>query len=51
MSKKAIIEMVLVSEAFGKRTKEIERDILEELRHGFLVIPWCDKVEKVRVVK
>ncbi|MBS7632719.1 hypothetical protein KEJ15_03740 [Candidatus Bathyarchaeota archaeon] len=50
MVKKVIIEMVLVSESFGKRAEEIEQDILEELRHG-LIIPWCDKVEKVRVVE
>ncbi|MBS7632229.1 hypothetical protein KEJ15_01210 [Candidatus Bathyarchaeota archaeon] len=51
MVKKLIIEMVLVPESFGKRAEEIERDILEELRHGLLIIPWCDKVERVRVVE
>lgn len=51
MVKKAIIEMVLVPESLGKRAKEIERDISKEIRHGLLVIPWCGKVERVRVVQ
>jgi len=50
MAKKVIIEVVLVPEASNKQSGEIEREILEEIRYGSLVIPWCDRVEKISVV-
>jgi len=48
---KVIIEVVLVPESSNKRSEEIEREILKEIRYGSVFIPWCDKVEKVRVVE
>lgn len=51
MVKKVIIEAVLVPESAGKHPREIEREILREISCGALVIPWCDKIEKVVVVE
>lgn len=50
MVRKVIIEAVLVPESLERRPKEIEMEILREIRCGSLVIPWCDRVEKVVVV-
>jgi len=43
--------MVLIPESRNRRPKEIEQEILEEIRSGHFVIPWCKEVEKVRVVE
>jgi len=51
MARKVVIEAVLVEESQGMQPKDIEREILKEIHHGYLVIPWCDKVEKVRVIE
>jgi len=51
MIKKVIIEAVLVPETIGRRAQEIEKEILKEFQNGSLLIPWCDKVEKIRVVE
>lgn len=51
MVKKLVIEAVLVRESQKKQSEEIEREILNEIRYGSLVIPWCDEVVKVRVVR
>jgi hypothetical protein len=51
MIKKVIIKAVLVPESLSRRSQEIEREILKEIRRGSLVIPWCGEVEKVRVVE
>lgn len=51
MVRKVVIEAVLVPESAGKNPREIEREILMEIRYSALVIPWCDKIEKVVVVE
>jgi len=51
MVRKVIIEAILVPESLNTWSKEIEKEILKEIRHGPLSIPWCSKVEKVRVVE
>ncbi|MEM3725863.1 MAG: hypothetical protein QXK98_03260 [Candidatus Bathyarchaeia archaeon] len=51
MIRKVIIEAVLVPESSNKHSREIEREILKEIRDGSLVIPWCDRVEKAVVVE
>jgi len=50
MVRKVVIEAALVEESLSKQSKEIEQEILKEIRHGSLVIPWCSKVEKVSVI-
>jgi hypothetical protein len=49
MVKKVVIEAVLVPESSNERPEEIEKQILREIRCGNLIIPWCARVEKVRV--
>jgi len=51
MAKKVIIEISLVEESVEKANAEIEKEILDELYGGILVIPWCKKVEKVTVTE
>jgi hypothetical protein len=48
--KKVVIEAVLVPEASNKCSEEIEKEILREIKHGIIVIPWCNRIEKVKVV-
>jgi len=48
--RKVVIEAILVPESADKHPREIEREILREIC-GALVIPWCDKIEKVVVVE
>jgi len=50
MAKKLIIEFLLVPESLDKKSDEIKSEILKEFNEGFLGIPWCYKIEKVRVV-
>ncbi|MEM1566742.1 MAG: hypothetical protein QW510_06660 [Candidatus Bathyarchaeia archaeon] len=50
MVRKVVIEAILVPESADKHPREIEREILREIC-GALVIPWCDKIEKVVVVE
>lgn len=51
MVKKTIIEILLIPESLGKRSTEIEDEILKELCEIFLMIPWACKIAKIRVVE
>jgi len=51
MDKKAIIEISLVEESAEKSSKEIEREIMEELSKYPSLIPWMKQVEKVTVTE
>jgi len=51
MVRKVIIEAVLVPESSSKNSKEIEKEILNEIRSGSLVIPWCDSIKRVVVIE
>jgi len=51
MPKKAIIVVSLVNESAEKLSKEIQKEIFEELSKGLPKIPWCKKVEKVKVTE
>jgi len=48
-TKKAVIVISLVKEAKEKANKEIEEEIFQELSMDLSKIPWCKKVEKVKV--
>jgi hypothetical protein len=48
--KKVVIEAVLVPEASNKCSEEIEKEIIWEIQRGSIIIPWCDRIEKVKVV-
>jgi hypothetical protein len=48
--KKAIIEIILIPEASKELAKEIEQEILAELREGFLRIPWSYEIGRVKVI-
>jgi hypothetical protein len=50
MTKKLIIEILLVPESLDKKSAEIESEILKEFNEDFLRIPWSYKIEKVRVI-
>ena len=49
LNKRAIIMIRLVEESAEKANEEIEKEIFEELSKHPPVIPWLEKVEKVRV--
>ncbi|MEM2806820.1 MAG: hypothetical protein QXK86_08245 [Candidatus Bathyarchaeia archaeon] len=51
MVRRVIIKAILVPESSSIHPKEIEREILREIRTGCLIIPWCDYVERVVVIK
>jgi hypothetical protein len=50
MTKKLIIEILLVPESLEKKPDDIESEILKEFDEGFLRIPWSYEIEKIRVV-
>jgi len=50
MVRKVIIEAILVPESASKNPKEIEKEILREIQHGSIIIPWCNRIEKVKIV-
>jgi hypothetical protein len=49
MGRKATIVISLVDESCETSSEEIEREILQELTNGIARIPWCKKIEKVKV--
>jgi hypothetical protein len=49
MGKKAIIEISLVRECYGKTNQEIANEIFRELSADRTLIPWCKQVNKVAV--
>ena len=51
MVKKVIIEVLLVPEAINKSTDTIRSEILREFSKGFLLIPWGQKIEKLKIVE
>jgi|YelNatPaOPRAMG01_1025707.scaffolds.fasta_scaffold44285_4 hypothetical protein len=50
MTKKALIEILLVEESAEKANKEIEKEIRDELSENTHVIPWAAKIEKMQVI-
>lgn len=50
MTRKVIIEILLVPESLEKEPDEIESEILKEFAEGFFRFPWCYEIEKIRVV-
>jgi len=50
MTKKALIEVLLVEESAEKANKEIEKEIRDELSENTHVIPWAAKIEKMQVI-
>jgi hypothetical protein len=49
MSKKATIVISLVEESVERSSEEIEKEIFQELSKGTARIPWCKKIENVKV--
>lgn len=49
MGRKATIIISLVDESCDSSSEEIEREIFRELSNGTARIPWCKKIEKVKV--
>lgn len=49
MGKKATIVISLVDESCESSSEEIQKEIFRELSKGTARIPWCKKVEEVRV--
>ena len=48
-TRKALIEISLVEESKERTNEEIEREILRELSTSS--IPWCKKIENVKVAE
>lgn len=51
MARKILIVAVLVPESSSKHTNEIEQEILNEINNDHLGIPWCYKIEKVKIIQ
>ncbi|MEM3458657.1 MAG: hypothetical protein QXN36_03400 [Candidatus Bathyarchaeia archaeon] len=51
MVKKVIIEILLVPEAIDKPSNTIRSEILREFSEGFLLIPWAQRIEKLKIVE
>jgi|CryGeyStandDraft_6_1057127.scaffolds.fasta_scaffold190082_2 hypothetical protein len=51
MAKKAVITICLVEESTQKSNRQIEKEIMTELRKEPSMIPWLKKVEKVTVTE
>jgi hypothetical protein len=51
MAKKAVITICLVEESTQKSNRQIEKEIMTELRKEQSMIPWLKKVEKVTVTE
>lgn len=51
MSKKIIFEISLIKESKNKTNQAIIREILSAFSDGDLVIPWCNKVEKITILE
>jgi hypothetical protein len=49
MGKKVTIVISLVDESRESSNEEIQKDIFRELSEGTARIPWCRKVEEVKV--
>jgi hypothetical protein len=49
--KKATIMVSLVDESVTRSSREIEREIMEELSKNPSRIPWCREVQKVKVTE
>jgi hypothetical protein len=50
MAKKATIVISLVDESCENTIEQIEKEIFQELLRNSTRIPWCKKIEKVKVV-
>ncbi len=51
MSRKVLIELALVEECAKKANMEIINEIFADLSNGEIVIPWCNQVKKVAIIK
>ena len=49
MGRKATIIISLVDESCESSSEEIQKEIFRELSKGTARIPWCKKIEEVRV--
>ena len=51
MERRLIIEILLVPESQEKKPKEIEDEIRREFNEGHLIVPWSNKIERVRIIE
>ena len=49
MPRKIVIKLSLIEESSLKSKAELLKEISEVFSNEELVIPWCDKVENIRV--
>ena len=49
MGKKVTIVISLVDESSESSSEEIQKEIFQELSKGTARIPWCKKIENVKV--
>ncbi len=50
MARKVIIEASLVPESTDEKPEKIEREISRKFLEEHLIIPWCEKIEKVKII-
>ena len=51
MRRKLIIEISLIPESEEKEMREIEDEVRKEFNECHLIVPWSDKIEKVKVLE
>jgi len=51
MVRKVIIEVRLIPESDDISARKIKDEILNEFSQGFLLIPYADKIEKIKVAE
>jgi len=51
MVKKAVIEVLLVEESAEENSKQIEKEICDELSENLHLIPWAAKIEKMTITE
>ena len=51
MGRRLIIEILLVPESQERKPKEIEDEVRREFNEGHLIVPWSNKVEKVKIIE
>jgi hypothetical protein len=48
--KKVVIEALLVHESSEEKPEKVKQDILREFSEGHIVIPWLERIDRIRII-